>query len=264
MPQIFRHLKFHQWIIVLLILLLSCGIKENKLRIALSKSSPNYIQWLKSADPGIETVNLYTLNTHAALELLTNCDGLLLTGGEDIYPGWYGKENDTGRCTGFDFHRDSLEMAVLDKALESRMPVFGICRGHQLINVYLGGKCIIDIPSDYGQTVIHMCPDYRKCFHEVLVQRNSQLYQVCGCDSALVTTNHHQAVDNLSPLLIVNARSADGLIEGEEWINPSNKGFLMGVQWHPERMETINPLSGKLAEKFVNECEKYSKVKKHV
>jgi len=264
MSGIFRYLKFSFGFSFLLLLFSTCGIRENKLRIALSKSSPNYVQWLKRIDPDIEIINLYNLKTRVAAEILADCDGLLLTGGEDIYPGWYGMDRESARCTEFNNHRDSLEMAVLAKSLEYKMPVFGICRGHQLINVYLGGKNIIDIPADYGQSVAHMCRDFRKCFHEVLVVRNSQLFAICGCDSGLVTTNHHQAAGFLSPLLFVNARSSDGLIEGIEWINPENKGFLMGVQWHPERMELDNPLSGKLARRFISECHKYSKANHHL
>jgi putative glutamine amidotransferase len=264
MSRIFRHLNQSLSFSLILFLSLSCGVKESKLRIALSKSSPNYVQWLKRADPGIQIINLYTLNKNVATEVLGTCDGLLLTGGEDIYPGWYGKETESGRCSDCNLRRDSLEIAIISKAMEMKMPVFGICRGHQLINVYLGGKLIIDLPTDYGQSVTHMCRDYLHCNHEVYVQRNSTLYQLTGIDSALVTTNHHQAVDLLSPLLTVSARSADGLVEGIEWLNPEGKNFLMGVQWHPERMDAGNPLSGKLAYKFVSECKTFLNSKKHL
>jgi putative glutamine amidotransferase len=247
---------------IILLLILSCGSRESKLRIAFSKSSPNYVQWLKKTNPEIQVINLYNLNTNVAVEILNNCDGLLLTGGEDVYPGWYGKVTEAGRCSGFNMHRDTLEMAVLSRAIELHMPVFGICRGSQLINVYLGGKLIIDLPTDYGQSVVHMCRDYLHCFHQVFVQRNSMLYQVSEVDSGIVTTNHHQAVDFLSPLLSVSARSADGVIEGLEWLNQDGKNFLLGVQWHPERMEQGNPLSGKLAEKFISECKLYVKSRK--
>ena len=241
MLRVVRHLKLCFCYGMIFLLLLSCGTKENKLRIALSKSSPNYIQWLKKANPNIQIVNLYPLNKTVATEMLGSCDGLLLTGGEDVYPGWYGKEAESGRCGSFDLRRDSLEMALLARAMEIKMPVFGICRGNQILNVYLGGKLIIDIPTDYGSSVTHMCKDYLHCFHKVFVLRNSTLYQLAGIDSASVTTNHHQAVDQLSPLLAVSARSADGLIEGTEWLNPKGKNFLLGVQWHPERMERSRP-----------------------
>jgi len=262
MSRIIRLSKLSFFFSLIFLLILSCGSKHHQLRIALSKASPNYILWLKKINPGIEIINLYPLKKNVAMVELTDCDGLLLTGGEDVYPGWYGKESESNRCTGFDLHRDSLEIAVLTKAMELKMPVLGICRGNQLLNVYLGGKLIIDLPVDYGLKITHMCPDYLHCFHEVYVQRNSTLYQLTGIDSASVTTNHHQAVDILSPLLSVSARSADGLVESIEWLNPEGKNFVMGVQWHPERMEQSNPLSGKLATEFVSRCEAYVKDRK--
>jgi len=264
MPGIFKQLKPYLSYFLFLLFVVSCGTKENKLKIAVSKASPNYILWLKKANPDAQIINLFALKKNVALEVLGNCDGLLLTGGEDVYPGWYGKESESGRCSGFNLSRDSLEITVLSRAMELKMPVFGICRGHQLLNVYLGGKLIIDIPTDYGQGVTHMCRDYLHCTHEVYVQRNSYLYQLLGIDSAMVTTNHHQAVDILSPLLTVSARSSDGLIEGMEWLNPEGKNFLMGVQWHPERMDYNNPLSGKLADKFMSECQAYLKTRKNL
>lgn len=262
MSRIFRRFGFLCLISLYFIVLLSCSNNENTITVAVSKASPNYINWLRKNCPDVQIVNLYNLNTKVAEEELLKCDGLLLTGGEDVFPGWYGKENESKRCTGFNLRRDSLEMSVLSSALELKMPVFGICRGNQLINVYLGGKLIVDIPTDYGQSVTHMCRDYLKCFHEVYVQRNSGLYQMAFTDSAVVTTNHHQAVDFLSPLLTVNARSSDGLIEGIEWLNPEGKSFLLGVQWHPERMEISNPLCNKIARKFISECESYKKSRK--
>jgi putative glutamine amidotransferase len=247
--------------IILLALLVSCGTKEHSLHIAVSKVSPNYINWLKSARPDIEITDLYPMTVEKARIMLSKCDGLLLTGGEDVYPGWYGMETEAPRCTGFDRRRDTLEEELLHRAIGLRMPVLGICRGHQLINVYLGGKSIVDIPTDFGQSVKHMCSDYRTCSHIVYIRKNSLLYRICGCDSAMVTSNHHQAAGIIAPMLTVNARSSDGLTEGEEWTDPMEKGFLIGVQWHPERMDRANPLSGKLAGNFLDECEKYSKVK---
>ncbi|MEI6884923.1 MAG: gamma-glutamyl-gamma-aminobutyrate hydrolase family protein [Bacteroidota bacterium] len=264
MRPTFRHLSFLLIICLTVIYLTSCRDDSNIIRVAVSKASPNYINWLKKNCPDIQIVNLFNLNVNVAAEEIRKCDGLLLTGGEDVYPGWYGKENESPRCTGFNLRRDSLEMAVLSSALDLKMPVFGICRGNQLINVYLGGKLIVDIPTDYGQKVTHMCRDYRYCFHEVYIQRNSRLYEVVATDSASVTTNHHQAVDFLSPLLTVCARSSDGLIEAVEWLNPEGKNFLLGVQWHPERMDNGNPLCGKLAMTFISECEAYKKSRKKI
>ena len=125
------------------------------MKIGLSKASPNYVNWLKRADPSIQTIDLYKLTFSMAIQQLGLCSGLLLTGGEDVWPGRYGKTSDTLRCTEMNPHRDSLEMALIEKALALKMPVMGICRGNQILNVYLGGTLIIDIPKDFGKNTIH-------------------------------------------------------------------------------------------------------------
>lgn len=232
-------------------------------RIAVSKASDNYINWLKRSDSTLEIINMYALTTDSARSLIGRCDGLLVTGGDDVYPGWYGQEADTARCTGFDRRRDTLDMALIARAFELKMPVFGVCRGHQIINVYLGGKLVIDVPSDFPEPETHQCDDYLNCFHSVAVSQNTQLARISGCDSAVVTTNHHQAVADLAPFLKISAWSKDRLPEAIEWIDPEGKSFLLGVQWHPERMDKTNPLSGPLAGEFIRQAVRYSQQHKN-
>ena len=231
------------------------GISQTvALKIGLSKATSNYENWLKRSNPSLIPVNLYILPIDSALQELSQCDGLLLTGGEDVYPGWYGEEYDTARCTEMNRHRDSLDIALISQALNVKMPVFAVCRGHQILNVFLKGTLIIDIPEDVGVQVIHQGEDYLHCFHSVMVPARSLLSSISHCDSAMVTSNHHQAIERLSPLLIANAYSKENLIEGIEWQHPAGKSFLLGVQWHPERMEKENPLSGPLAEEFIRQA----------
>ena len=231
------------------------------LRIAISKASPNYINWLKRADSAVVIVNLYPMPVDSAMEVLRSCSGLLLSGGEDVYPGIYGMEGDTGRCTEIDRHRDSLEIAVIARAFDLGLPVMGICRGSQILNVYLGGTLYIDVPQDHGTGVTHQCADYLNCFHAVHTADSSLLKGISGADSATVTTNHHQAVRVLARGLRANAYSADTLTEGIEWAEPENRPFLLGVQWHPERMEVTNPLSGPLAKAFIKACKSINRNK---
>lgn len=240
------------------LLLDHAACQPSPMKIGISKSSANYVNWLKRSDPAIQTVDLYAMPIESAVQQLGQCSGLLLTGGEDVYPGRYGKEHDTARCTEMNPHRDSLDFALIQKALELNMPVAGICRGHQILNVYLGGTLIIDIPKDYQGQITHQCDDYLHCFHRVQVKKSSLLSSFTGCDTATVTTNHHQAVDRLSPKLRANAFSEDQLIEGIEWQNPAGKSFLVGVQWHPERMESTNPLSVRIAREFLDQASIYN------
>jgi putative glutamine amidotransferase len=258
-----RSLKKHQSMLISMVagflLLNHAYCQPVPLKIGISKASPNYVNWLKRADSSIQPVDLYTLPVAEAVLQLGLCDGLLLTGGEDVYPGRYGKEYDTLRCTEMNPHRDTLDMALIGKALALKMPVVGICRGHQILNVYLGGTLIIDIPKDVANPAIHQCDDYLHCFHPVNLGKSTMIARISRCDSAQVTTNHHQAVDRLSPLLISNASSEDKLTEGIEWKDPEGKSFLLGVQWHPERMDRTNPLSGSIADEFIRQATTYSR-----
>lgn len=230
-------------------------------KIGISKASPNYINWLLRADSSVITVNLYQMPIDSAVACLRTCDGFLVSGGEDVYPGLYGKEFDTARCTEINRHRDSLEIALIGKALELKMPIIGICRGHQILNVFLGGSLIVDIPSDVPAHITHQCEDYLHCHHMVTVKKGTFLGKICNTDSAMVTTNHHQAVYRIAPVLRPNAFSGDHVVEGFERKELARKSFLLGVQWHPERMEKNNPLSGKLAGIFIEKAKVYQGIK---
>ena len=252
-----------QFIPLLLISVLafqSCDYNEHsgnqKIRIAISKEgiSKHYSGWLERYSKNIEWFNLYPLGIDSALRLLETCDGLLLTGGEDVFPGIYGKINDTLRCGSINRYRDSLEFALIARALEDKMPLIGICRGEQILNVSLDGTLHIDIPTDFDTTVIHRQKDWKNCFHPVHLQPNSQLYLLSGIQSGVVTSNHHQGIEIKGQGLRISALADDGLPEAIEWEEPDGKGFLMAVQWHPERMDTLDPLSAPFAKKFLTEA----------
>ncbi|MFH1159562.1 MAG: gamma-glutamyl-gamma-aminobutyrate hydrolase family protein [bacterium] len=253
-----KNLLYGLLLAIILVLTAGCRQQLPAPVVAISKASDNYINWLKRADSTVRYINLYSLSTDSALAALDSCSGLLLTGGEDVFPGIYGKEGDTARCGEFDFFRDTLEINLILYALEQKLPIFGVCRGEQILNVVFGGELYIDLPQDFDTSVMHRYDDYLSCFHMVYVEPGSLLHSICNCDSAKVTTNHHQAISVLAPDLKANSFSADGLMEGIELENPDGESFLLAVQWHPERMEEGNPLSGPLAYEFVKQCRKYS------
>ena len=245
-------------LIIILFALPGCNYHAPTPVIGISKASSNYINWLKTADSTVRYINLYSLSLDSALVALDSCSGLLLTGGEDVYPGVYSDNIDTSRCGKINHRRDTLEIILIIRALELEMPILGVCRGEQILGVVFGGELFIDVPDDYDTSVIHRCEDYRNCFLMVYVEPNSLLNTICNCDSSLVTTNHHQAIKVLDSDLKANSFSADGLIEGIELKNPQEYPFLLAVQWHPERMDINNPLSGPLVRTFINQCRNYS------
>ena len=229
------------------------------IKIAISKTNDSYSSWIERNRENTEWINLYSLNIDSALKMINTCDGLLITGGEDVYPDYYGNISDTARCGAIDHYRDSLEFALIDFALKNKMPIFGVCRGHQILNVALGGTLIIDIPVDYDTSVIHRQNDWKNCYHEVDVVLNSNLYNVSSVTSEIVNSNHHQGIDITGQGLMISSYSKDSLPESIEWADSEDKGFLMAVQWHPERMDINHQLSRNLVIEFLTEAVKYHK-----
>jgi putative glutamine amidotransferase len=234
----------------------SSAQKTTPIKVAVSLASPNYINWIHRADATVETIDMKSMPVAQAVKLLETCKGLVLTGGEDVYPAYYGKADELSRCS-TNPSRDTLELALIRKALKMKIPIVGICRGEQLLNVSQGGTLIVDIPTDYSKKVVHQMDDYLKCFHNVNTVKGSLLDQICKTQNGIVTSNHHQAVKKLAPSFKVAARADDNLIESIQWLNPKGKSFLIAVQWHPERMDSLSPLSMPIAQRFSQEAYKY-------
>jgi putative glutamine amidotransferase len=269
-----RSIYLHSFFYILLTMIPACNpVKPVPLKIAVSKATKNYINWIKKADSSIIPVNMYELGLDSAMAEMEECSGLLVTGGEDVQPEYYGKANERNLCGDMDPYRDTLEIALINRALELKMPVLGICRGEQIINVALGGSLIVDIPAWFstltghkepvtgnpgpGSGIRHQCEDYLNCFHSVKVVTGSRLRSITGCDTGFVNTNHHQAADRLAPGLRISSKAPDGITEGIEWSDREGRSFLIGVQWHPERMDTSNSFSGKLLKEFYFQAVRY-------
>lgn len=241
-----------------------CETNTQKIRIAISKEKSNssnskYSDWLLRHNNNIEWFNMYPMGIDSALNMMNEIDGLLLTGGEDVFPGNYGKLYDTARCGSFDRFRDSLEFALIRIALENNIPIFGVCRGEQILNISQGGTLYIDIPTDFDSTVDHRYPGYKRSVHPVWLVENTLISDVCGISNNMeVVSNHHQGIHKLGKGLKISAYSADSLPEAIEWNKTTDHPFLMAVQWHPEVMDTLHPLSAPLALKFINEAAKKS------
>lgn len=249
-------------IIVTMTLIAGCSTKkEESLRIALSSSSENYENWIKRSDSLATPVDFKGMPVDSAEWLLESCDALLLTGGEDVVPARYGMPGDSSRCE-TNPSRDTLEIALIRKAMKLKMPILGVCRGQQILNVAMGGTLIVDIPADVPSAIVHRCDDYNNCNHPVRIDTTSSLFKITRAAGGIVNTNHHQAVKYISSAFRAVAWSEDGIIEAIEYGSPEGNPFLQAVQWHPERMDPMNPLSTSLMNSFLDASKRFVEARK--
>jgi putative glutamine amidotransferase len=247
------------YLIISLLILISTRT-NGQIRIAVSRTAGTYETWLKKADPDVFIVNMYGHTIDSALKLLSTCSGLLLTGGEDVNPSRYGKENELSKCEEINNYRDTLEFALIKKAIQAKMPVFGICRGEQILNVVLGGTLLTDIPADIGTTVSHRSSSGSNgCPHTVNIDKKSVLFQLTGIVRDTVNSYHHQAIDKIAPGFKISAVSDNGVAEALEQEFPQGKPFIMAVQWHPEKPTQKPELSGPLGDSFLRQIKEYRK-----
>ncbi len=193
-----------------------------------------------------------------AEEMAGSIDGLLLSGGSDLDPGYY----DEAPLPELDVtlpERDAFEMALVGYALERGMPMFGICRGLQVLNVALGGTLYQDLPSQLGNgSIAHrqQMPKWQWT-HEVKVNGGSSIAKIMEVGGLRVNSYHHQAVKDLADGLVVSARASDGVVEAVESRNLSER-WLVGVQWHAEAMRDRGHEHRNLFEAHVAAAERYA------
>lgn len=179
-------------------------------------------------------------HSRAAIERLLDCvDGLVLSGGEDVDPRHYGEEP-IPELGVVNPQRDAMELSALEIALERGLPVLGICRGAQLINVALGGSLYQDLDAQRTTELpySHRQKEWLGRTHAVKLEPNTRLCALLGVDEIEVNSFHHQGVKALAPGLIPSAITPNGLIEA---IELEGDHWVVGVQWHPERHEATAP-----------------------
>lgn len=213
----------------------------------------NYWRWLRSYDADADIIDLYESETfHADLERI---DLLVLTGGGDIAPEIYGHPEFAQVCKSIDEKRDVLEKEMLEYAFEKKVPVLGICRGLQMINVFREGTLIPHIPALIGPGEQHGETPEGDKRHEIAIEPGSILFRTIGEEHATVNSSHHQGIGELGKGLTASATSPDGMIEAIEWREPEQQSFMIAVQWHPERLDPTSPLSRNLLERIYLEAE---------
>ena len=178
-------------------------------------------------------------------------DGVLLAGGVDMEPRTFG-EAPHPRLGRTDRARDEVELKLAHWAIAEAKPILGLCRGHQVLNVALGGTLYQDIEAQIPGAMRHdYFPGFPRDYlaHEVSLAPGSRLHGAIGAAAMAVNSMHHQAVKSLAPGLVVSARAEDGVIEAIESEGP---GYLVGVQWHPEVFEQRDERTHRLFQSFVH------------
>jgi acyl-CoA reductase-like NAD-dependent aldehyde dehydrogenase/gamma-glutamyl-gamma-aminobutyrate hydrolase PuuD len=235
---------------------------KKRIGISFSRTSfHHYREWFTREDlcDDLELVVLSFEKNN--IEEIPTCDGFMLTGGIDIHPSLYGGKIEYPHSPGdFELERDLFEKRIYSYSQQQQLPLLGICRGLQLVNVLNGGKLIQDFGED---NATHKKDTKEDKLHQVRLSSGSLLKEIAG--EVLYETNsaHHQAVDpaHVGMDLMPNCVSeSDGLIEGLEWKEKADKAFMLCVQWHPERMENkeAHPLSQRIKERFLQEVRKTS------
>ncbi|GED67156.1 gamma-glutamyl-gamma-aminobutyrate hydrolase [Brevibacillus reuszeri] len=182
--------------------------------------------------------------------LLDRLDGLMFIGGSDVSPSLYGQPYKKG-LGHIDPARDKFELKLLDKAVKRNLPLFGICRGLQLLNVYFGGTLVQDIERGYPTEINHagFFAPKSNIAHKVKLSEEHMLYPCFGKEELAVNSFHHQMIDKLGDGLEAAAISEDGIIEA---IVHKQYPFLVAVQWHPEMMFETEQEQLKLFQLFVD------------
>jgi putative glutamine amidotransferase len=165
--------------------------------------------------------------------LLDVIDGLMLIGGVDVDPTRYGAEP-AAALESTSVERDDFEIALTRRAIERQMPVLGICRGMQILNIALKGSLTQDLGKELNSVHRPQLGTFEGTEHEIEVSDQSLAATVCGAGLQVIHSHHHQAVEALGAGLLVSAASEDGVIEAVEL---EGHPFALGVQWHPEADE---------------------------
>lgn len=209
---------------------ISCDQKNNSHEISLRREYVTVI----SDNGGLPVLIPVNEQSGILQNTLEHCHGLLLTGGGDIDPCFYGSQKNNRVVRDVDQIRDSFEISLIQIALQQKKPILAICRGMQVLNISLNGSLYQELHKEIFQVGCHQPVNARRnVYHPVKIAIHSHLYQLLG-EEITVNSNHHQAVRDLGKNLIVSGVSPDGVVEAIE--GDSELSWVVGVQWHPERL----------------------------
>ena len=199
----------------------------------------------------------FTTDVKVIDEMVSKLDGILFTGGEDVDPAWYGAER-SEKCQKPNAERDAFEILLFKKATDHNLPVLGLCRGSQMINVAMGGTLYQDIPSEHPSQIVHGKYDNsREPAHQITTVKGSLMEQIYG-ETAGVNSLHHQGIQKLAPGLKVTAWSPDSIPEAIE----ADSRQIWATQFHPEVLASEgDPTNLKLFQFFVSQAKLFHQAK---
>jgi putative glutamine amidotransferase len=207
---------------------------------------------------GLPMVFPATTSAEVIVEMVRRADGVLMTGGEDVDPKLYGKDlpaEITKKAGPLEPQRDIWEQTLIAEIFQQQKPLLGICRGHQMLNVVLGGTLVVDIPSQEPQALNHRRLDRRSDpVHSISIEKDSLLAEIVGGSTLQVNSTHHQSLGRMAEALRAVARSEDGIIEAAELRDRARLPFCLTVQFHPERLVDKGAAYRQLFERFVAAC----------
>nr|WP_312579686.1 gamma-glutamyl-gamma-aminobutyrate hydrolase family protein [Sedimentibacter sp.] len=190
-------------------------------------------------------------------DYLSTVDGIYFTGGGDVNPILLNE--DPHKNIGFICpERDTFEVALFKKAFSMKIPMLGVCRGAQIINISAGGTIFQDLNTQVPNHICHkqLGPTPLSAyFHQVSLEPDTILHDIYKVNSIYTNSYHHQSIKNAAIDFIVSARTSDGIIESIEY---TGDFFILGIQWHPEVLNRVHKEALLIYDRFVNECNKYN------
>lgn len=241
------------WIIALCLLILTgCNTEQidDSKSIAISWYYPNsdYQDWVRSQDSSFVFVELYSLKPTQIDSALNAVDGIILTGGPDVQPKYFGTVDSLALCGKPNALRDSIELLSAEYAIENKKPILGVCRGMQVMNISLGGDLYLDIPSQLNSSSHKVDGTDAKHFVYAVSDR---FHSTFSSDSGWTNSNHHQALKNIGTGLEIDGITKDSVVEAVSLADSLNHPFFRAVQWHPERMERESAMAANILAEFL-------------
>lgn len=223
----------------------ACSNNPKKIILISKDYNSNVKNWLLKMDSTLLTKEFYSIAKDSMNFYLQQASGIVLGGGEDVNPTLYNKPEYKAICEVPDNFRDSIEFLLINYAVKNKIPLLGICRGNQILNVANGGTLIPDIPS-FKKNCKENHRSSKDSAHVIIPTSDSWIGKSFG-NTIWVNSKHHQSIAQVADIFKVAAISGDSIIESIQVKDTVLHPFLIGVQWHPELLhDSLSVVLGKM------------------